>query len=261
MIDHRDTSWDDAGFDDDNSFRRAAQQQKPSSVTSEKGTGDSSLRTTESASEQTQGQAQQAQSEPRRQAVVIPPPPAYRSSDRETEKDSRRRRLSTFLITLALLTIIIAGGYIISTLFLPDETETALFVDTGDGTSNTGTVQSTKPAVNNDTLQTTLEPPTETTPTNKAPQTPVMSPQQPKQSASSRAEWVVQVFSSPSRDDAAEWLQTLQRKSVADGYIIEHDVRGTTWYRVRFGQFATREEAESAAIEAGVQQPWIARVR
>lgn len=73
--------------------------------------------------------------------------------------------------------------------------------------------------------------------------------------------WVVQVFASPSRDDAEEWLQQLREQRIPDGYIVEQKVKGQSWYRVRFGQFATRNEAEQAAVNRGFAQPWIARVR
>lgn len=73
--------------------------------------------------------------------------------------------------------------------------------------------------------------------------------------------WVVQVFASPSRDDAEEWLQQLREQRVPDGYIVEQKVKGQSWYRVRFGQYATRDEAEQAAMNRGFRQPWIARVR
>ncbi len=79
--------------------------------------------------------------------------------------------------------------------------------------------------------------------------------------STANALWVVQVFSSPSRDDADEWLQTLREKRVQDGYIVEQTLRGQPWFRVRFGQFPTREGAEAAAVNLGFRQPWIARVR
>lgn len=75
------------------------------------------------------------------------------------------------------------------------------------------------------------------------------------------AAWVVQVFASPSRDDADEWLQQLREQRITDGYIVEQKVKGQSWYRVRFGQFATRAEAEEAAKNRGYAQPWVARVR
>lgn len=73
--------------------------------------------------------------------------------------------------------------------------------------------------------------------------------------------FVIQVFSSPSRDDADEWLQSLLEKNVSNGYITEQKIKGQSWYRVRFGQFATRESAESEAIRLGFREPWIARIR
>jgi len=71
----------------------------------------------------------------------------------------------------------------------------------------------------------------------------------------------VQVHSTPSRDDAEEWLETLKEKNIRDGFIVAQEVKGQTWYRVRFGAFAKRESAEEAALSLGIAQPWIARVR
>lgn len=90
------------------------------------------------------------------------------------------------------------------------------------------------------------------------------TPQMDTKKASSTtvgAAWVVQVFASPSRDDADEWLQQLREQRITDGYIVEQKVKGQSWYRVRFGQFATRAEAEEAAKNRGYAQPWVARVR
>ncbi len=95
--------------------------------------------------------------------------------------------------------------------------------------------------------------------------TPKMQPkmQQPSTSPApaGSAAYVVQVFSSPSRDDADEWLQQLRERNISDGYIVEQNIRGQSWYRVRFGQFTSRESAEAAAINHGFRQPWIARIR
>jgi len=261
MIDQRDTSWDDTGFEDDDSFRRAKQEPTSASTPSVPPAEDQQELASPSTSTQSDLPAESPTPKPRQQPIVIPPPTSFRPSDTETAKDRRRRRLSTAVIALALLTIIIAGGYIISTLFLPDETETALFIDTEDNRNDTIPRQSVPVPERSDSVKGTIDTPTQSTPAEEPSRPRPTATQPPKEPTTSRAEWVVQVFSSPSRDDAAEWLQTLQRKSVEDGYIVEHDVRGTTWYRVRFGQFATREEAESAAMEAGVQQPWIARIR
>lgn len=76
-----------------------------------------------------------------------------------------------------------------------------------------------------------------------------------------KAVYVVQVFSSPSRDDADEWLQSLRQKNIPGGYITEQKIKGESWYRVRFGEFATRDAAEGEATRLGFREPWIARVR
>ncbi|RPI66641.1 MAG: SPOR domain-containing protein [Ignavibacteriae bacterium] len=73
--------------------------------------------------------------------------------------------------------------------------------------------------------------------------------------------FVVQVFSSPSRDDADEWLQSLRAKNVSDAYVTEQKIKGESWYRVRFGQFSSREDAEAEALRLGFRQPWVARIR
>ena len=109
---------------------------------------------------------------------------------------------------------------------------------------STSTVAPTKPAAFESTSPVAKEPTTRTsTASAKGPA------------------WVVQVFASPSRDDAEEWLQQLREQRVPDGYIVEQKVKGQPWYRVRFGQYATRDEAEQAAMNRGFRQPWIARVR
>ena len=73
--------------------------------------------------------------------------------------------------------------------------------------------------------------------------------------------YVVQVFSSPARDDAEEWMQILRSRNVRDAFISEQRIKGETWYRVRFGQFSKRQDAEHAALKVGVDQPWIARIK
>jgi cell division protein FtsN len=73
--------------------------------------------------------------------------------------------------------------------------------------------------------------------------------------------YIVQIYSSPSKEDAQDWLDKLKRKSVPDAFISEQNVRDRTWYRVRFGNFRTREEAKNAALRYGFAQTWIDRVK
>ena len=94
----------------------------------------------------------------------------------------------------------------------------------------------------------------------KASTSPSLRTTAPNNGAAS-AQWVVQVHSSPSVDDADEWLQQLQTRNVADGRIEPVTQQGRIWYRVRFGRFATRQEAEQAALQLGYRNAWIDRVR
>jgi septal ring-binding cell division protein DamX len=82
-----------------------------------------------------------------------------------------------------------------------------------------------------------------------------------KSANASGAQWVVQVHSSQSIDDADEWLQQLQSRSISDGRIEPVTQKGAVWYRVRFGRYATRQEAEQAALELGYRNAWVDRIR
>jgi cell division protein FtsN len=75
------------------------------------------------------------------------------------------------------------------------------------------------------------------------------------------ARYVIQVYSSPSREDAEEWLAKLKKKGVGTPYLSTQQVKGKTWYRVRFGEFDSRETAENMARQTGFTQGWIDRIR
>jgi len=116
---------------------------------------------------------------------------------------------------------------------------------------------------------TSVKPPPATVPTTsiaKDPAAPVKTTKTVKTQTTTapkgtQALYVVQVFSSPSRADADEWLQLLQSKNVTDAYVTEQKIKDQTWYRVRFGSYANREQAEAEAIRLGFKEPWIARIR
>ena len=73
--------------------------------------------------------------------------------------------------------------------------------------------------------------------------------------------FTVQVYSSPSKDDADERLSRLKSRNATNASISEQMIRGQKWYRVRFGAFTSRDEAEAAAKQLGFTQCWIDRVR
>lgn len=71
--------------------------------------------------------------------------------------------------------------------------------------------------------------------------------------------YIIQIYSSPSKEDALQWLSKLKAKNISDAFISEQKVRDKIWYRVRFGKFTTREEAKNAALRYGFAQTWIDR--
>ncbi|MCX6155693.1 MAG: SPOR domain-containing protein [Candidatus Kapabacteria bacterium] len=73
-------------------------------------------------------------------------------------------------------------------------------------------------------------------------------------------EFTVQVYSTPYKDDAEEWLKYLQKKGVT-GFVTEQKIRDKRWFRVRFGAFKTYNEAKSAALSLGFEQSWVDRVK
>lgn len=73
--------------------------------------------------------------------------------------------------------------------------------------------------------------------------------------------YTVQVYASPSKEDAEEWLERLKAMNIENAFISTQKIRDRIWYRVRFGNFNTREEARSMALKYGFAQSWIDRVQ
>jgi cell division septation protein DedD len=67
---------------------------------------------------------------------------------------------------------------------------------------------------------------------------------QPAKTESAYPMWTVQVRSSSDKKFAESWVDRLRGKGY-DAFIVEGDVKGQTWYRVRVGLLAAREEAEA----------------
>jgi len=55
--------------------------------------------------------------------------------------------------------------------------------------------------------------------------------------------WAVQVNAYPNERDAKSLAKKLQDKGY-DAYVVSADIRGKTWYRVRVGRLASRQEAQ-----------------
>ena len=80
-------------------------------------------------------------------------------------------------------------------------------------------------------------------------------------SSNTEQEWCVQVFASTNPDDADEWNNRLKAKNVDDSRIEMVDRQGQLWYRVRFGRFSTKQEAEQIAQRMGFRNAWVNRAR
>ena len=78
---------------------------------------------------------------------------------------------------------------------------------------------------------------------------------------SSKEIYTVQVYASPSLDDANEWLAKLKKKNIGNAFITPHKVRDRVMYRVRFGKFSSQADAKAAALKLGFAQSWIDRIK
>ena len=75
----------------------------------------------------------------------------------------------------------------------------------------------------------------------------------PSESANLSKNWSVQISASPAKDIADTLIQQLKAKGY-DGYMVQAEVKGQTYYRVRVGHFNAREEAESVRQSLAQQE-------
>lgn len=73
--------------------------------------------------------------------------------------------------------------------------------------------------------------------------------------------YVIQIYASPSKEDAQEWLKKVQKRIGAEAYISTQLVRDKVWYRVRCGHYTSKESAIAAAEKYGFSQSWVDRIR
>jgi len=66
---------------------------------------------------------------------------------------------------------------------------------------------------------------------------------QSAESANLSKKWSVQISAAPAKDIADTLAQQLKAKGY-DGYVVQAELKGQTYYRVRVGYFDTREKAE-----------------
>jgi cell division septation protein DedD len=80
--------------------------------------------------------------------------------------------------------------------------------------------------------------------TKEAPPAPKPAP--PVETAESKESgkaWTVQVNAFPDEKSAKTWVDRLKNKGY-NAYVTEVNTKGKIWYRVRVGQYGTREEAK-----------------
>jgi septal ring-binding cell division protein DamX len=92
---------------------------------------------------------------------------------------------------------------------------------------------------------------------------PVKKKLEPKKEVknTSGEEYSVQVLSSISKQEADKALKNLQSKGISSASISKKSLNGKTWYRVRFGSFEDRKQAQGAAKKAGYSNSWVDRVK
>ncbi|MFH1052674.1 MAG: SPOR domain-containing protein [bacterium] len=73
--------------------------------------------------------------------------------------------------------------------------------------------------------------------------------------------FTVQVYASPSQDDAEAWKEKLLKQNISDVSITTQKIKNRDWFRVRFGTFNSAGEARKAAIKSGFANAWVDRVK
>jgi cell division septation protein DedD len=80
-------------------------------------------------------------------------------------------------------------------------------------------------------------------------------------SANLSKKWSVQIAAVPAKDTADNLIQQLKTKGY-DSYLVQAEVKGQTYYRVRVGHFDAREKAEavrqSLARQEGYRDAYLA---
>ncbi|GAB5466512.1 MAG: hypothetical protein Kapaf2KO_19480 [Candidatus Kapaibacteriales bacterium] len=73
--------------------------------------------------------------------------------------------------------------------------------------------------------------------------------------------YTIQVFSSLNKSDAEIWKNKIESRDIGKVSISSQKIRDEVWYRVRVGEYPSKESALSAARKLGYAQIWVDRVR
>ncbi len=73
--------------------------------------------------------------------------------------------------------------------------------------------------------------------------------------------YVIEVFSSPIKEEAEKWLLNLHNQKIYDGVIRTQKIRDDIWYKVRFGNYSSYKEAKTAILRFGMKNARIDRIK
>ena len=73
--------------------------------------------------------------------------------------------------------------------------------------------------------------------------------------------YVVEVFSTPIKEEAEKWLLNLHNQKIYDGVIRTQKIRDNILYKVRFGNYLSYEEAKDAVLKSGIKNARIDRIK
>jgi septal ring-binding cell division protein DamX len=97
-------------------------------------------------------------------------------------------------------------------------------------------------------------------PAKQAAQKPIKLPQEVKIVETPQAEYSIEIFSTADKEEAAYWLDQLQRRGINAFKKIQR-IRNVDYYKIRIGSYKTAEEAKAVARALGFKNVWIDRVK
>jgi cell division septation protein DedD len=80
------------------------------------------------------------------------------------------------------------------------------------------------------------------------PKPQTVASEQPAKHEAPASAWSVQALASTDKKLASDWLQRLKAKGY-EAFIVDADINGNTWHRLRIGNFEIRQDAENLRIE------------
>jgi SPOR domain len=86
-------------------------------------------------------------------------------------------------------------------------------------------------------------------------------PEKPLSAPLNTGVFAVQVYATPSIDDAEAWLKRLEQRGMLNPVVTSQVIRGQLIYRIRFGLYESLQSAERDAARFGYTGSWVVRLR